>query len=1014
MHRFTKVVFTVLLVCTAHAGAQSLRTIPLKVRDMLYDPGTRLIYAVTLGTAGSAANSVVAIDPFTGQTHAPIYIGSEPSRIILSDSAKYLYIALEGANAVRKFDIATQKPGAQVSLGAGITASDLAPVAGNPEAFVVMRQNRSYSSGDNGTVVFENGAAKPDIVYAGHSIAVGFPPSRLYSYESYISSWDMHIMQVGKTGLKNVGNANGTLNGNASLFADNGVIYTDNGKIIDPEGRAVLGTLPGLAERSVICPDSATGSVYAATGELDKVKITAYDIRTFKVVGIQSVPMTWQSDPSHLIRWGADGLAFIAGDKVCIFRSTIIPARLPSVDLSVTRGDVPRIAAGSAGLDYSITVTNKGAQTATGVILTEILPESVSVMGVKTSQGSAGCTAGIVRADLGKLKAHAGVKLTITLDPAKGTPLTATSVVRCDQPDSKPDDNLASWGGEVGVVNGHGVDLTGVWTIPLPVSDMIYDPGTRLIYAVTPGTAAPTANSVVAIDPFTGKLHAPIYIGSEPRRIILSDSSKYLYIALDGANAVRKFDIATQKPGAQVSLGTGNTASDLAPVAGNPEAFVVMRQNCYRGPSDEGTVVFENGAAKPDIVYAGHSIAVGFPPSRYYSYEWMISSYDMHIMQIGKTGLKNVGNANGTLSGNARLFAGNGVIYTDSGKIIDPEGRAVLGTLTGLTWGSVICPDSATGRVYAASGDSGMAKITAYNNRSFKEAGVQSVPMTGEGAPTLLIRWGADGFAFIAGDKVYILRSRIIPAKLPSVDLSVMRGDMPRSAAGAVGVKYTITVLNKGAQTATGVILTEILPESVGVMGVKSSQGSAGCTAGIVRADIGVLKAHARATLTVTLDPAKGAPLTATSIVRCDKPDSKPDDNLSSWGGKAGVVKEQEIDLAGEWKKLSRSITGSGIFMKTTISGTFIVRNVGNFAAPASMLRFYLSSNRSTEWPAEEFQQISLPALKPGEAFTFMLRAELKRRGDAAGLYVIAVVNATRAFPEIDMRNNLVPSKPIP
>src|ERR1051326_7652643 len=97
-----------------------------------------------------------------------------------------------------------------------------------------------------------------------------------------------------------------------------------------------------------------------------------------------------------------------------------------------------------------------------------------------------------------------------------------------------------------------------VLTVPVPANSLVYDPVGKRIWACVGGTNAGTlANSIVSIDPNSGEVSAPVFIGSEPRGLVLSDKSKYLYTAVGDGRSIRRFDISTQKAGPQFPVGDG-------------------------------------------------------------------------------------------------------------------------------------------------------------------------------------------------------------------------------------------------------------------------------------------------------------------------------------------------------------------------------------------------------------------------------------------------------------------------
>lgn len=139
--------------------------------------------------------------------------------------------------------------------------------------------------------------------------------------------------------------------------------------------------------------------------------------------------------------------------------------------------------------------------------------------------------------------------------------------------------------------------------LQLPTKDITYDPRTQTMYASVPGSAGVGGNSITPINPATGVLGTPVFVGSEPGKLALSDDGQYLYVALEGAGAVRRLDVATQTPGQQFALGTGQFGGqffveDMEVLPGNPEAVAVSRRNTSSSPRHEGVAVYDNGVRR--------------------------------------------------------------------------------------------------------------------------------------------------------------------------------------------------------------------------------------------------------------------------------------------------------------------------------------------------------------------------------------------------------------------------------
>src|SRR5215471_15865947 len=122
--------------------------------------------------------------------------------------------------------------------------------------------------------------------------------------------------------------------------------------------------------------------------------------------------------------------------------------------------------------------------------------------------------------------------------------------------------------------------------VPMISNDLVYNGTTKQLYASVPSSAGPGGNSIVSVDPATGITGAPVFIGSEPKKLALSSDNNSLYVSLEGSAAIRKFDVPSNTPGAQFALGQDNffglyLLTDLAVAPGNPNLVAVARS--YRG-----------------------------------------------------------------------------------------------------------------------------------------------------------------------------------------------------------------------------------------------------------------------------------------------------------------------------------------------------------------------------------------------------------------------------------------------
>src|SRR5436190_5073674 len=142
------------------AQADFVRLVPLTTNDVVYSPTTKLLYASVPSSVGAGGNSIKTIDPTTGAVTSSVFIGSEPNRLAMAADGTTLYIGLDGAYSVRKFDASTQTVGSQFALGSDsfggpFRAIDLAVAPGNSNLLAVARRTNNSSGNiaafDNGT-----------------------------------------------------------------------------------------------------------------------------------------------------------------------------------------------------------------------------------------------------------------------------------------------------------------------------------------------------------------------------------------------------------------------------------------------------------------------------------------------------------------------------------------------------------------------------------------------------------------------------------------------------------------------------------------------------------------------------------------------------------------------------------------------------------------------------------------------------------------------------------------------
>lgn len=293
--------------------------------DLAWDAPTNRLYISIRSTAALDANSVVALDPFTGTITGRVFVGSNPSRIERTRDGQYLYVGLNGASAVRRVTISSLTAGLQWSLTAGEVAGEIKAIPGSPLSVAVSRQSPGYSPPLNGVTVYDDGLPRPQSS-PGHTganrLEVLDSPSIMYGYNNAHTGFEFFTLAVDASGIRHV-NATGGLIGGfyTHIVGAAARIYGTDGSIVDAERRVKVGSFP--AGSSAILPDPATGRAFMLVGS----GIAVYDLNNFQLLATVPVANVNLDHPAlispRLVRWGPDGIAFLDADDLFLVRSPI-------------------------------------------------------------------------------------------------------------------------------------------------------------------------------------------------------------------------------------------------------------------------------------------------------------------------------------------------------------------------------------------------------------------------------------------------------------------------------------------------------------------------------------------------------------------------------------------------------------------------------------------------------------------------------------------------------------------
>jgi streptogramin lyase len=665
---------------TPTIGADSVIKLQLQANDLVFDPGTQKVYASIPGNV-SFGNSLAPIDPMTGQVSTPVFVGSTPSKMAVSDNHQYLYVGLDGTSAVRRFDLQSQTAGLQFPLGSSpngpLSVLDMEVQPGNPSVVAISRRNKVTFPSFEGVAIYDNGVKRPNETFShsgSNAIEFSGTSSILYGQDTVVAG-GFQKMSVDSSGITVLSTTVGVILGGGDIHYDSGLIYANNGQVADPMVPEALGA---FASSGLVVPHASAGRVYMLTpGPVaNSVTIFAFNSTTFVPLASQTIQGV-SGTPGSFIRWGTDGLAFrTTGNQIFFLRTS-------------------------------------------------------------------------------------------TFQPYPTITPTFTT---------RPD---------------------GIKEFSLLTNDIAYNPADQLFYASVPSAAGSIGNSIAAINPASGLVGQPVFIGSEPYKVALSATGNVLYTTLGGVPRVRKYDINTKTPGIQFGLGSDFIhgpfwGENLAVSPSDSDVVAVTTFIPGLFPSTE-VVLTRNGVVLPRKSGGNSMLFLG---SHLYTYTNEVSEFGLRKLAIGSDGFSEIGFNTNLVNGfGHEIVAAEERIVGSDGAVIDSGSLTLQGKFSRTDAGIWVASDPANNRVYflGIHDTVGTAAIlTSFDATTFIQVGSATLQNVRSADQPIrrFFRYGTDGLAISTDNKIYFLSTAVItplpPTPVPTAtqispeikQLSLSTGDL--------------------------------------------------------------------------------------------------------------------------------------------------------------------------------------------------------------------------------------------
>jgi hypothetical protein len=322
------------------ASGDTVIQLPMHANALVWDSVRSVIYASIAADSPTSPNSIVIINPAAGIVTSTVMLAGEAGHLAISDDGAYLYAAARNTNTVWRLALPNLAVDATLNLGAGFYAFDLAVAPGIPTTLGISRSTSppgpvETSLNSAGVVVFDGTTARPDIAGYGAQgataeldyLAWGPTASTLYADDSWTSGQALTTLSVAAAGPQVSASLSGITSGR--IHQVSGLIYTDAGVVFDPVAGKITGTLPfpsGLTYGSLaVGLDAAVPRVYSLSLNGPNTALYIFDQKSLALLRAQAVLGTtvsvYSENPTPLIRWGANGIAYASYDGQIILIS---------------------------------------------------------------------------------------------------------------------------------------------------------------------------------------------------------------------------------------------------------------------------------------------------------------------------------------------------------------------------------------------------------------------------------------------------------------------------------------------------------------------------------------------------------------------------------------------------------------------------------------------------------------------------------------------------------------------
>ena len=743
---------------------------------------------------------------------------------------------------------------------------------------------------------------------------------------------------------------------NAVGTEEDGVVFLSPTRVGQTVNLRVLASIPGLLNAWVDFNRSGDWSQAGDQIFTNQALFTGTNQLTFEIPSTAAAGVTFAR--FRFSTAGNLGFTGLAPDgEVEDYPLTL----LASADLGVVaRSSVPSLSAGS-NVVYTLTVTNRGPSSASGVRLTNVLSSRSTFLSAAAGQGACSPAGGTVVCDLGPLATGASAVVTVTARTSAGAN-TLLAAVGGPEFDSGPGNNTAS--------------ATSVATLTLPDlsnTDAIVLP----LVESGPGSVYPSRITVAGVTSAVQKVVVTLRNINHD----LPDDIDILLVGPHGQATYLMSDSGLDNALVDVTLTFDDDAAQ-----GLPDAGPLIVSGRYR-PSNYGATPDPFAPPAPAGGYATNlAIFANTDPNGVWSL------YVMDDQPDNAT----AGSSEGFIADGWSLTLITGDPLAELGlSQTPPLSSALAGVPTVFNFGITNRGPAASTAVLTAplppgmtvsSFTAGQGGCSQVNGTAICDLG--TLPAGGRTTLSLSLVAAIGGTSDLTftlsgnqrdpdlSNNVLVNRLTVVPQADLMVDTTVT-GSAPLLGQAFL---YFINVTNLGPSLATGVVVTNPVPAGLTFLTSTTSQGACTNFQGILSCVVGNLAAGASARIQVGARPAQIGALSNFVVASSSQADPVPANNTFS----SFITVLPAADLA-----LVATTPVSTISVGQVFTYSFAITNRGPSSAtvtftnrpPAASLFVTASSSRGACTLTSGGLSCPLGLLSPGESATVGVTANFSTLG---------------------------------